>query len=219
MIDFSCCEVEKAVKSLFSDNEVLRVSAIIKSYGQTFADDGKTVYYGFFTNVGDGHQAMYGAYPLASDSVTLFSRVLNPRYDFFQGYEIRLKNNLDGSVDYQQLKLINDTEFGDDSVTFNINWTLFVGTYPLFRLTFSSGDYIILKTHVDGVQAYDFLGWPLDLGNYLGQSVRIECLNDDLSVRGMGENVDGGLIRVEHYDMEIKEGFNTVNLNAQPVFI
>ena len=92
MIDFSCCEVQKAIKGLFADNEVLSITPIVKAYGQPFEDD--RVYYGAFANP-QGQTVKYRGHEIDDSNIDiLFNVVENPAYDTFTGYEVRLKNQL-----------------------------------------------------------------------------------------------------------------------------
>ncbi len=94
MIDFSCCEVNKAVKDLFSDNEVISVKPILKPFNNSFANKMETVYYGKFSNPKEGQLVLYNGNEVGKADYILFNKVFNPEYDFFQGYEITLKNGL-----------------------------------------------------------------------------------------------------------------------------
>lgn len=95
MIDFSCCEVEKAFKRLYGENGVHSISPIVKSYNQSFANDGKTVYYGAFANPNEVMNLTYRGMAIANTgNDILFDHVDGFLYDSFTGYEIRLKNLL-----------------------------------------------------------------------------------------------------------------------------
>lgn len=94
MIDFSCCEVQKAVKALYSDNEVLSINPILKPYGESFEVGLTKVYYGKFTNPDPGQIVSYRGQQIEFDDWILFNDIENPLFDFFQGYEINLKNGL-----------------------------------------------------------------------------------------------------------------------------
>ncbi|RIV68706.1 hypothetical protein [Flagellimonas aequoris] len=94
MIDFSCCEVNKAVKDLYSDNEVISIKPILKPINDSFANKLETVYYGKFSNPKDGQLVLYNGNEVGQADYILFNKVINPAYDFFQGYEVTLKNAL-----------------------------------------------------------------------------------------------------------------------------
>ncbi len=106
MIDFSCCEVGKAFASLYSQNEVLSVNPIIRATNQPFVSDGKTVYYGSFHNPSNGIDLKYRDLAVNENGVdVLFTKVANPIYNAFSGYEVRLKNALT-SLDDRILKVV-----------------------------------------------------------------------------------------------------------------
>nr|WP_293300651.1 hypothetical protein [Allomuricauda sp.] len=108
MIDFSCCEVEKAFKRLYGENGVHSISPIVKSYNQSFANDGKTVYYGAFANPNDVMNLSYRGMPVANTgNDILFDHVDGFLYDSFTGYEVRLKNAL-GVLDSRVVKIYLD---------------------------------------------------------------------------------------------------------------
>ncbi|MAO16079.1 MAG: hypothetical protein CMH44_04270 [Muricauda sp.] len=110
MIDFSCCEVGKAVRALYSENEVLSINPIIKSKDDPFYNDGKTVYYGSFHNPRNDIGLQYRDLPILETGVdVLFNNVSNPTYDTFSGYKISLKNAL-GSLDNRTLKVVYNTD-------------------------------------------------------------------------------------------------------------
>lgn len=110
MIDFSCCEVGKAVRALYSENEVLSINPIIKSKDDPFYNDGKTVYYGSFHNPRNDIGLLYRDLPILETGVDiLFDNVPNPIYDTFSGYEISLKNALT-SLDDRTLKIVFNTD-------------------------------------------------------------------------------------------------------------
>ncbi|WP_424989029.1 hypothetical protein [Flagellimonas sp.] len=228
MIDFSCCEVEKAVKTLFADNEVLGIDPIIKSYSQPFQNDLRTVYYGRFTNPAASNNLAYAGTPLINNDWTLFTSVENPEYDFFQGYAIRLKNALPVPVvDFGDTNLIDAAMLENPASALYINWVLDTGNYPLVKFSFQNGDYFIMKSSADGTQA-GYLNYPspIYVGDYVGQSVRFQCLNDDLSPRRFaytkqdGEPYQSGMPFIEgvlHFDTEIVAGnrFMTPNLQGK----
>lgn len=99
MIDFSCCEVEKALKELFRENVVQSITPVIKSYNQTFPNDGKTVYYGKFNNPNEAMNLTFRDMAVSNSGTDiLFDYVDGFLYDSFSGYEVRLKNQL-GTLD------------------------------------------------------------------------------------------------------------------------
>ncbi len=99
MIDFSCCEVEKALKELFRENVVQSITPVIKSYNQTFPNDGKTVYYGKFNNPNEAMNLSFRDMAVVNSGTDiLFDYVDGFLYDSFTGYEVRLKNQL-GTLD------------------------------------------------------------------------------------------------------------------------
>ncbi len=109
MIEFGCCEVHKAMKSLYSDNEVLSISPIIKASGEPFENDSKVIYYGMFANPSETNFLYYQGKGVKNDELALFDKVLNPFYDNFHGYEVRLKNTV---------QALHDPEI----LTFNISY-------------------------------------------------------------------------------------------------
>lgn len=98
MIDFSCCEVQKAVKALYSDNEVLGIYPIVKPKGEKLINDSKTIYYGIFTNPSVDTFLSYEGNLLENNGVQFFDSAENALFDFFQGYQINLKNKLSKKV-------------------------------------------------------------------------------------------------------------------------
>ncbi len=110
MIDFSCCEVGKAIRALYSENEVISIKPIVKSKNDSFHNDGKTVYYGSFHNPNNAIGLKYRDLSILETGVDiLFNQVSDPVYDAFSGYEIRLKNALT-SLDNRTLKIVYNTD-------------------------------------------------------------------------------------------------------------
>lgn len=108
MIDFSCCEVEKALKEQFSENIVEAVTPVIMSYNQPFANDGKTVYYGKFNNPNDVMNLSFRGIPMEKGGEDiLFDYVDGFNYDSFSGYKVRLRNNLT-PIDSRVVKIYLD---------------------------------------------------------------------------------------------------------------
>lgn len=98
MIDFSCCEVKKAIGTLYSDNTVLSIKPIVKTVNSPFTNDAHIAYYGMFSNAGANQTIKYRGNVVDSDGPVIFNYVDTPEYSFFQGYEIKLGNVLEDTL-------------------------------------------------------------------------------------------------------------------------
>ncbi|OQD41507.1 hypothetical protein BUL40_15630 [Croceivirga radicis] len=96
MIDFTFCEIEKAFKGLYSDNEVISITPIIKGANEPFSFNPKTVYYGKFANIADASTLLYKLTEIEKGvEDILFTRAESLVYDSFTGYRVQLKNSLE----------------------------------------------------------------------------------------------------------------------------
>lgn len=136
MIDFDCCEVLKAVKLLYSDNEVLSLNPILKPVNTPFLNDPNVVYYGRFSNAKGNQVTSYRGNEIQSLGVTMFNDVQKPDYASFQGYEIQLLNGLKPQAQGQNEDAKYIINFVLDSSMGGSDPFLFIGTQMIYQQIF-----------------------------------------------------------------------------------